>query len=159
MMQFRTGYELVYNFFQPTPLILVVNIHESRSSDIVVMDRLTTEPAIPISAYIDAFGNQCHRVLAPAGRFRLTADCVINDSGQFDEVVSAAAQDSVEDLPAETLVFLLGSRYCETDLLSEVAWQLFSGAAPGYPRVKAICDYVHNHISFDYQNASATRSA
>ena len=158
-MQFRTGYELIYNFPQPTPIILVVNIHDSRASDIVVPDRLTTEPSIPITGYRDAFGNQCNRVLAPAGRLRLTADGIIRDSGQPDEMVPAAGQDSVEDLPEETLVFLLGSRYCETDLLSQTAWQLFSGTTPGYPRVQAICDYVHNHIAFNYQNARATRSA
>jgi len=158
-MQLRTGYEMIYNFPQPTPIILVVNIHHSRVSDIVVPDRLTAEPSIPIASYHDAFGNFCNRVLAPAGRLRLSADGVVKDSGQLDEIVSAAGQDSVQDLPEENLVFLLGSRYCETDLLSQTAWQLFSGVAPGYPRVQAICDYVHNHIVFDYQNARATRSA
>src|SRR5471032_3103592 len=73
--------------------------------------------------------------------------------------MTEAWQDSVEDLPEDTLLFLLGSRYCETDLLSQTAWQLFGGAAPGYPRVRAICDYVHNHIVFNYQNARPTRSA
>jgi transglutaminase-like putative cysteine protease len=136
-----------------------VNIHHSRTGDIVVPDRLTTDPPIPISGYHDAFGNWCQRVLAPAGRFRLTADAVIRDSGQPDEVVPTAWQDSVQDLPEDTLVFLLGSRYCETDLLSNTAWQLFERTAPGYVRVQAICDYVHNHISFDYLNARATRTA
>jgi transglutaminase-like putative cysteine protease len=158
-MQLRTGYEIVYNFPQPTPIILVVNIHDSRASDIVVPDHLTTEPWLPITGYRDAFGNRCNRVLAPAGRLRLATDGIIRDNGQPDEIVSAAGQDSVEDLPEETLVFLLGSRYCETDLLSETAWQLFSGITPGYPRVQAICDYVHNHIFFSYQNARATRGA
>ena len=158
-MQLRTGYELIYSFPQPTPIILVVNIHDSRAADIVVPDRLTAEPAIPIASYRDAFGNQCQRLLAPAGRLRLTADCVIRDSGLPDEIVKDAEQCAVQDLPQENLVFLLGSRYCETDLLSETAWQLFKNTAPGYPRVQAICDYVHNHIVFNYQNARATRSA
>ena len=158
-MQLRTGFELIYSFSQPTPIILVVNIHHSRVSDIVVPDRLTTEPPIPVSGYHDVFGNWCNRGLAPAGRLRLTADAVIRDSGRPDEIVSAAGQDPVQDLPEDTLVFLLGSRYCETDLLSEAAWELFGGAAAGYPRVQAICDYVHNYIAFNYQNARATRSA
>jgi transglutaminase-like putative cysteine protease len=158
-MQFRAGYELIYSFPQPTPIILVVNIHDSRASDIVVPDRLVTQPAIPITSYRDGFGNQCHRVLAPGGRLSLSADSVVNDSGEPDEIRSTAGQDTVEDLPAETLVFLLGSRYCETDLLSPMAWQLFSGTAPGHARVQAICDYVHNHIVFNYQNARATRTA
>ena len=98
-MQLRIGYELIYNFPQPTPIILVVNVHESRASDIVIPDRLTTEPSIPISGYQDRFGNQCHRVLAPAGRVRLAADAVIRDSGQPDEVVPNAWQDAVQDLP------------------------------------------------------------
>ena len=158
-MQFRVGYELVYDFPQPTPIILVVNVHESRVSDLVVSDRPTSEPLLPITSYRDGFGNQCHRLLAPPGRLRLTADAIINDSGQPDSHVENAVQDTVENLPEETLVFLLGSRYCETDLLSDTAWQLFSGTAPGYSRVQAICDFVHNHIYFNYQNARANRTA
>jgi transglutaminase-like putative cysteine protease len=95
----------------------------------------------------------------PQGRLRLTADSVINDTGQPDECVYTAGQDAVQDLPEETLMFLMGTRYCETDFLSDTSWQLISGTAPGYPRVQAICDFVHNHISFNYQNARATQSA
>lgn len=158
-MQLRIGYELVYSFPQPTPIILVVNVHESRAADLVEPDHLTTEPFMPIFAYRDAFGNNCHRGLAPAGRLRLTANGVIADSGLPDEVTPTASQDSVQDLPSDALVFLLGSRYCETDLLSDTAWGLFGGTTPGYPRAQAICDYVHNHITFDYQAARSTRSA
>jgi transglutaminase-like putative cysteine protease len=158
-MQFRVGYELIYDFPQPTPIILVVNVHESRASDLVVSDRPTSEPPLPITSYRDGFGNQCHRVLAPPGRLRLTADSIVNDSGQPDTHVRDAGQDTVQDLPEDTLVFLLGSRYCETDLLSETAWQLFSGTAPGHARVQAICDFVHQHIYFNYQNARANRTA
>jgi transglutaminase-like putative cysteine protease len=158
-MQFRVGYELIYDFPQPTPIILVVNVHESRASDLVVSDHPTSEPPLPITSYRDGFGNQCHRVLAPPGRLRLTADSIVNDSGQPDTHVRDAGQDTVQDLPEDTLVFLLGSRYCETDLLSETAWQLFSGTAPGHARVQAICDFVHQHIYFNYQNARANRTA
>lgn len=158
-MRLRIGYELIYEFPQPTPAILVVNVHSSRAADLIVLDDLVAEPHTPISAYYDSFGNHCHRILAPAGRLRLTTDALISDSGRPDEVDWAAGQDKVQDLPEDTLVFLLGSRYCETDLLSDTAWQLFSGTAPGHARVHAICDFVHRHISFDYQSARATRSA
>jgi transglutaminase-like putative cysteine protease len=158
-MQLRIGYELIYYFPQPTPIILVVDVHDSRASDVVVPAGLTTEPFLPIFGYRDAFGNRCHRVLAPPGILRLAADGVIEDSGQPEEGVPSSGQDSVQDLPEDSLVFLLGSRYCETDLLSQTAWQLFGGTAPGYARVQAICDFVHSHIAFDYQNARATRSA
>lgn len=158
-MLLRIGYELIYTFPQPTPITLVVNVHHSRTSDLVIPDRLITEPGIPIAGYHDTFGNWCNRCLAPAGRLRLTTDAVIRDNNQPDEINPAAGQDSVQSLPEATLPFLLGSRYCETDLLSQTAWKLFDGTAPGYPRVQAICDYVHNHIAFNYQNVSATRSS
>lgn len=158
-MKLSLGYELKYHFPQPTPVILVVNIHDSRAADIIVRDDLVAEPHTPISRYHDSFGNHCHRILAPAGQLRLTADAVISDSGLPDEVGHAAVQDTVQDLPEDTLIYLLGSRYCETDLLSATAWQLFSNTLPGYSRVQAICDYVHQHIMFDYQNARSTRSA
>jgi transglutaminase-like putative cysteine protease len=158
-VQIRTGFELVYSFPQATPLFLVVNIHDSRASDMIVPDLLMTDPFLSLSGYRDEFGNWCYRGLAPAGRVRLSADCVIRDNGQPDERIFTAAQDTVESLPEDVLVFLLGSRYCETDRLSETAWRLFSNVAPGYSRVQAICDYVHSHIAFNYQNARATRSA
>jgi transglutaminase-like putative cysteine protease len=158
-MKFKCGYELIYSFPQPTPIVLVVNVHDSRSADIIEPDRLRTEPPVPVTSYRDNFGNQCHRLVAPAGRLVVKADGVIRDSGQPDAIAITIGQDAVQDLPGETLTFLLGSRYCETDLLSETAWQLFSSTPPGYQRVQAICDYVHNHIAFNYQNARATRSA
>lgn len=158
-MKLRIGYELIYDFPQPTPAILVVNVHGSRAADLIVRDDLVAEPHTPISGYYDSFGNHCHRILAPAGRLRLTTDAVISDSGRLDEVGWAAGQDTVQDLPEDKLLFLLGSRYCETDLLSDTAWQLFSGTAPGHSRVQTVCDFVHRHISFDYQSARATRSA
>jgi transglutaminase-like putative cysteine protease len=158
-MQLRTGYEIIYSFPQPTPIILVVNIHHSRAFDMIVPDLLTTEPSLPIISYRDTFGNRCNRLLAPPGRLRLAADCIVRDSGHPDEAIQAAWQDNVQDLPEETLKFLLGSRYCETDLLSDTAWQLFGYVQPGYERVQAICDFVHNHIVFNYQNARSTRGA
>jgi len=158
-MQIRLGYELVYNFPQPTPMILALNIHYSRASDIIIPDFLTTDPSAPIGGYRDGFGNWCTRVVAPAGRFRIRTDALIRDSGQPDAVFPDAQEHAVQDLPEETLVFLLGSRYCETDLLSQAAWNLFGQSQPGWARVQAICNHVHNRIAFDYQQASVTRTA
>jgi transglutaminase-like putative cysteine protease len=158
-MKLGIGYELIYDFPLSTPAILVVNVHSSRVADLIVRDDIVAEPAIAIGRYRDSFGNDCHRILAPAGRLRLSTDAVINDSGQPDEIDWAARQTTVQDLPEDTLLFLLGSRYCETDLLSETAWQLFSGTAPGFSRVQAICNFVNRHIYFDYEHARATRSA
>ncbi|MGD0472598.1 MAG: transglutaminase family protein [Candidatus Velthaea sp.] len=158
-MKIRVGYELIYDCPQPTPMILTLSIHYTRASDIVIPDFLTTNPSVPISAYRDGFGNWCNRIVAPAGRIRLASTAVVRDSGEPDPVVEFAQQHAVQDLPEETLVFLLGSRYCETDLLSEVAWSLFAGTAPGWARVQAICDFVHQHITFGYEHARPTKTA
>jgi transglutaminase-like putative cysteine protease len=157
--QLRVGFDLVYTVPQPVPMILVVNIHYSRAPDLIVADQVTTEPWVPMTSYRDGFGNWCSRLIAPVGRLAIRTNAVVRDSGQLDEVAPHAVQHSVEDLPPETLTFLLGSRYCETDLLSPIAWKLFANTPPGWPRVQAICDFVHNHIAFNYQNASATRTA
>ncbi|MBV8122304.1 MAG: transglutaminase family protein [Alphaproteobacteria bacterium] len=158
-MLIRLGYELVYDCPQPTPMLLTLNVHYTRISDMVVPDHLVTSPPIPIRAYRDGFGNWCNRIVAPAGRTRLSANGIVKDTGEPDRVVIQAQQLAVEDLPDEALVFLLGSRYCETDRLSEIAWSLFGKSPLGWARVQAICDYVHQHITFGYEHARATRTA
>lgn len=158
-MLLRVGYELAYNCVQPTPMVLVLHIHHSRAADIVVPDNLVSDPPVPISAYRDTYGNWCSRLVAPMGEIRLSTDAVVRDSGERDEVVISAKQHAVQDLPDETLQFLLGSRYCETDLLSGVAWDLFGGTPEGWPRVQAICDFVHERVTFGYEHARATKTA
>src|SRR5271169_7148285 len=120
-MKIRVGFEMLYDFPQPTPMIMVLGTHFTRVSDIIVPDFLTTSPSVPISPYRDGFGNWCSRIVAPAGRMRLSADGVVRDTGLPDPVVPEAYQHAVQDLPAETLVYLLGSRYCETDRLPDLA--------------------------------------
>jgi transglutaminase-like putative cysteine protease len=158
-IQIRLGYELIYDCPQPTPMLLTLNVHFSRVSDLVVPDHMITTPSIPISAYRDSFGNWCSRVVAPAGEMRFSADAVITDSGVADLVVPTAWQVPVESLPEDTLVFLLGSRYCETERLSQVAWDLFGHEPAGWARVQAICEFVHDHIIFDYQKSRPSRTA
>jgi len=114
---------------------------------------------VPLVAYRDLFGNWCSRIVAPAGRIVITADAVVNDSGLPDVVAPQATQTPVEHLPEEALVYLLGSRYCETDQLSDIAWQRFGAGPTGWARVQAVCDFVHRHIVFGYQHARRTRTA
>jgi transglutaminase-like putative cysteine protease len=158
-MQIRIDYELIFECPQPTPMILMLNIHFTRVSDLVIADHIITNPPIPITAYRDGFGNWCSRIVAPPGDIRISTNALISDNGLPDEVDGWAPQHAVEDLPAETLVFLLGSRYCETDRLTETVWALFGQTPPGWPRVKAICDFVHGHLAFGYQHARATKTA
>ena len=158
-MKIRVGYELIYDFPKPTPMIMVMGVHFTRASDVIIPDNLTIIPSVPITPYRDGFGNWCSRIVAPAGRMRLAADGLVRDSGLPDVVAADAFQHTVESLPAETLVYLLGSRYCETDRLTEFAWQMFESTPPGWGRVQAICDFVHNHIQFGYEHARPTKTA
>jgi transglutaminase-like putative cysteine protease len=158
-LQIRVGFEIEYECPAPTPMILALSIHHSRSADLVRPDILATSPTIPVTAYHDLFGNWCSRIVAPQGRLVLRTDALVNDFGEPDPLAPWVMQTPVENLPESTLVFLLGSRYCETDQLSETAWQLFGNGPTGWARVQAICDFVHQHITFGYQFARRTRTA
>jgi transglutaminase-like putative cysteine protease len=158
-MRIRAGFDMVYDCPQPTPMIFTLNVHFTRTSDLVGRDDLKIDPPVPIAGYRDSFGNWCTRILAPQGRTRVSADVLVNDSGLPDVFAPNAQQMPVQDLPEEALLFLLGSRYCETDKLSEIAWKLFGNGPTGWGRVQAICDYVHSHITFGYEHARMTRSA
>ena len=158
-VQIRVGYELRYSFPQPTPMILTLCVHYSRAPDMVRPDHMLTSPSLPIRAYRDGFGNWCNRIVAPAGSLRIWTDALVNDSGHPDVVLQQAEQCAVDALPDDVLVFLLGSRYCETDRFNEIAWGLFEKSPPGWARVQAICDFVHHHIQFGYEFASPTKTA
>ncbi len=158
-MLIRLGYELAYEFPQATPMLLILNVHYSRSADWVRPDTIVTEPGVPLRMYRDGFGNWCARLVAPSGVFRATTDALIRDPGVADPSFPHATEQAVESLPDDTLVYLLPSRYCETELLSPTAWRLFGSMIPGWSRVQAICDFVHQHVVFDYQCARPTKTA
>lgn len=158
-MRIRIGYDIVYECPQPTPMILMLNVHYSRVADLEVPDHILTEPALPITAYRDVYGNWCARIVAPLGALRIHTSAVVRDSGRPEPVVPDARQTPVEHLPDDALLFLLASRYCETDRLMETAWKLFGSTPPGWPRVQAICDHVHERVEFGYGFARATKTA
>lgn len=158
-MRLRLGYRIAYRFPQPTPMIALLNVHFSRTGDLEYPDHMMTTPPVPLHSYRDTFGNWCNRLVAPAGPFEIRADTVIRDTGHADPVAYDAEQWAVEDLPDDTIGFLLASRYCDTDLLMTEAWDRFAHTAPGWARVQAICDFVHGHVHFGYEHALSTRTA
>jgi len=158
-LQMRVGFEMHYQCPQPTPMILALSIHYTRAQDLVVADVLQTLPEVPSCGYRDLFGNWCTRLVAPAGGFMLRTNAVVQDDGLPDAHAPWAAQLPVEALPEEALVYLLGSRYCETDQLYDIAWHHFGNGPTGWARVQAICDFVHRHIHFGYEHARRTRTA
>ncbi len=158
-MKIRAGYEISYECPQPTPMIATLSVHPSRISDLLSPDQMRLDPFVPTNWYRDGFGNTCHVIRAPVGRLTLSADFLIEDSGAPDPVAPEAEQHPLEKLPVDTLVYLLGSRYCETDRFTQIAWAQFGNVAKGWPLVQTICDYVHNRIKFGYEHASPTKTA
>ena len=158
-MHIRIGYKLTYNHPAPTPMLLMATVHHARIGDIITPDVFHSTPSVSVTPYYDAFGNWCTRLVAPVGEIQITTDALIRDSGEPDPVDWDAEQHEVQDLPSETIIYLLGSRYCETDKLSNVAWDLFGNTPKGWPRVQAIVDFVHNHVTFGYHFARSTKSA
>lgn len=157
-MLIRVGHELIFDLKEPVAMTLMLNVHPSRQGDVRAY-RSSVEPDIPVHTFTDAFGNICGRIKAPAGKIKLWADGIVQDSGEPDAVVEDATQHHVEDLPDECLPFLLNSRYCEVDKMVPLAWDLFGQTTPGWARVQAICDWVHSKLTFGYAFARPTKSA
>ena len=161
-MFIRIGFDIELAVAAPTALVFLLRVHPTRRDDLEAAENFRIHPDLPAEEYVDVYGNHCGRIAIPAGvqSVRFTNDAVIRDSGLHDRMVPSAVQHPPADLPHSTLQFLLPSRYCEVDgELLAFAWNQFGATAPGWPRVQAICDFVHNHIRFDYMAARATRSA
>ncbi len=158
-MLIRLGYDIQFVLPSDVPFVGVVSVHPSRSCDLLEPDDLNVEPATPVSYYIDSFGNRCSRFEASRGAVRLFSSTLIKDAGLPDAVNPFAAETNIADLPEDMVRYLLPSRYCEVDLLSNIAGQLFGAAPRGWQRVQAVCDWVHDHVTFGYQYARPTRTA
>jgi transglutaminase-like putative cysteine protease len=158
-MLIRLGYDIEFNLTCETAMLAMLNVHPSRAFDLREPDELQTEPSVFVDTYFDSFGNRCSRFVAPAGILRLHGSTLVYDSGQMDAVKPSAQQCPVGDLPEDVLVYLLNSRYCEVDRFSDIAFELFGKTVPGWARVQAICDWVHQKVRFDYQAARPTKTA
>jgi transglutaminase-like putative cysteine protease len=158
-MIIRFGYELVYWSNTPSPMILTLGCRPHERQRLLVSDAMRTDPQVPLEPFTDSFGNRCIRLTTPSGSIRISADAVLEDSGYPESALWEAQEIPVGRLPAETLGYLMGSRYCETDLLSGEAWRLFGHLAPGWSRVQAVCDFVNRHVTFGYAYARSTKTA
>jgi len=158
-MLIRLGYDIQFQIPTSVAMVALLSVHPSRTQDLREPDELRTEPGLKVTYYIDSFGNRCSRFVAPPGRLRLWSSSLIQHTDEPDEVNLSAREVSVGELPDEVLMYLLNSRYCEVDRLSGIACDLFGNVPPGWGRVQAICDWVHNRITFDYQQARPTKTA
>lgn len=158
-MFIRVGYDIGFTAPAPTPILLMLSIHPSRVPSLVEPERPRIDPALPVNLFTDGFGNRCGRIAAPAGALRLQEHAIVEDSGLPDAVDPTAEQLPIQDLPDNVLQYLLASRYCEVDLLSDMAFDLFGTVPLGFARVQAVCDWVHSHVTFGYEHARPTRTA
>ncbi len=157
-MLIHIGYDLQITLNAPTPVMLLLDVHPSRTNDLISYAPLKL-PGIEIARSVDFYGNRMQRFLAPAGALNLSASGVIKDPGALDAIFPDATEVPVADLPDYCLHYLAGSRYCETDQVNEIAWSLFGKVKPGWTRVQAIVKFVHHHLRFSYPEASSTRTA
>jgi transglutaminase-like putative cysteine protease len=158
-MLIRLGYDIGFNVPAPVTIVAMLQVHPSQESRLCEPDELKLEPNVPVTSYIDSFGNRCSRLVAPAGYLRLTSSTLVEDSGLEDPIGLDAPEHPVAELPNETLIYLLNSRYCEVDRLSNIAVELFGNLPPGWGRVQAICNWVNSKVVFGYQYARPTKTA
>jgi len=158
-MLIRLGYDIQFEIPAQVAMVALLNVHPSRVHDLLEPDVLKIEPNIPVTSYIDSFGNHCARFVAPQGHLRLSNSTLIRDTGNPDILSLAAREAPVGDLPHEVLSYLLNSRYCEVDRFSNIAFELFGTVSPGWTRVQYICNWVHSHVAFNYQQARPTKTA
>ncbi len=158
-MLIRAGYNISFATTQPTPMLASLSVHPTRNRDLRTAQRIMTDPDIPLYDYVDGFGNICSRLNLPAGETTISCGFVIEDPFEPDIVAPDAQQIPIERLPDDTLVYLLASRYCETDRLSEFAWSRFGGITPGWAMVQEIIGFVHEWITFDYGLARPSKTA
>ena len=158
-MLIRAGYDIGLSTAFAVPMLANLSVHPSRNKDLRTAQRIMTTPDVPMYDYLDSFGNTCTRLTVPPGGITISCGFVIEDRFLPDEVAPDAQQVPIEDLPDEAMLYLLSSRYCETDRLAGLAWSLFGGSPKGWPLVQAIVTYVHERIRFDYMQARPTRSA
>jgi transglutaminase-like putative cysteine protease len=158
-MKIRLGYDIAFETPHEVAMVAMLHVHPSRVPDLREPDVLETNAGVTKDEYVDSFGNRCTRLVAPAGELQLHGSTLIVDSGEPDPAGVGAIEHPVAALPTETLQFLLASRYCEVDLLSPAAHDLFGGIEPGWPRVQAICGWVHWKVEFGYHYARPTKTA
>jgi transglutaminase-like putative cysteine protease len=158
-MFIRLGYDL--QFYVPAPLSYVaqLHVHPSRVADLREPDIVHLDGDIPSHEYSDTFGNLCTRFVAPAGNLRIHNSTLIYDSGLPDPPAHDVPEVPIDQLPDDVLRFLLASRYCEVDLLSPIAFDLFGHLPKGGSRVHAIVEWVNQKVKFGYAYARSTKTA
>ncbi len=156
--QLVVGCEFAYEAEVPTLTVFQVQPDDSPRCTRRSEDWITT-PRMAMRSYRDLYGNPCSRVLLPAGWSSLRYQANMDVIDAVDDADESALEVAAEELPDQTLIYTLPSRYCLPDVLADEAWERFGAISPGYGRVQAICDHVHQHLTFQYGSTSALTTA
>ena len=157
-MRIRVGCEFDYASDAPVAMLMLVRAQPDAEQQTLYESRWT-EPRIPVREYVDGFANTCWRFTAPAGQFRIRYDALVDISAKPDQVAPDAALTAVDDLPDQTLVYTLPSRFIQSDLLVPTAWELFGQTPPTWQRIQAVCDWVHANVRYETLGTDPTVSA
>jgi len=157
-MPVRIGCEFQYDSAGPTPTVWQVR-PRADSAQRLTHETWDTDPPLPRTSYHDAYGNVCDRMTLPPGPSLVRYDASVEVPGGVDEADEDARQVPVDMLPDDTMVFLLPSRFCLSDMLRDRAWELFGQTEPGWSRVVAVCDWVHDNVRFQAGASNALTSA
>jgi transglutaminase-like putative cysteine protease len=147
LLTLRVGSEFIYSSQGETPAILQVEARLDSDAKIV-QEKWEVEPHVSSHTYSDVYGNRCRRVTLPPGQTTLRYDALVEVSAHPDVVVPEAQTALVQNLPDDLLLFTLASRYCQSDSLSNDAWNLFANTPPTWARVQAICDWAHRNVIY-----------
>lgn len=158
-MLIRAGFEISMQVAPDTPLVLALSPHPDAPQPILGSGEVHAAPYHHVATHRDVFGNHLSRIVAQGGLMTLVSDFIVTHDGSPDRIVPDARQHPVGELPGEALQFLMPSRFCESDLLSDEAWSRFGHIQGGWARVQAVCDFVHNHIQFGYGYGRSTKTA
>jgi transglutaminase-like putative cysteine protease len=156
-MRLHAGCKFSFETNAPTAATFMLRPRGSEGQWIV-SEEYITEPCIPITEYIDNYGNLCQRLVVPEGQFSLYTS-VITETADVNEVAPEAPFIPVENLPSDVLHYLLPSRYCQSDVMAALAWEIMEGADLGYAQVEAIRSWIFNHVKYCYGTSNTATSA
>jgi transglutaminase-like putative cysteine protease len=156
-MKLKAGCELQLSAPSPVPLVAMLR-PRSGAAQWVISERYELAPFVKAIEYVDSFGNLCQRLTAPAGKFRILTEVMIevNDSITVGHGTSPTPWP---ELPDSALQFLLPSRYCPSDTMEKLAKDITAGESPGYDQAEAIRAWIRRNIEYRYGVSNGSTSA
>jgi transglutaminase-like putative cysteine protease len=156
-MWLSTSCDLSFEISSPTPFVLMLR-PRSGAQQWIRREEYRLEPSVPVYEFTDDYGNLCQRLVAPLGHFKIYTAAEVITADKVDQAPGAPFV-LIQDLPDSTLIYLLPSRYCESDHFGQMATEITSGAKPGYDQVIKLINWVRKNIAFEPGSSTTAVSA